>query len=100
VPGTRGPITPTHCRATRGDRLWRAACSPHAPSSPPHARPPRPHRPAIPTPYEHPRDWQRFHDSVVESLHPEPGIAAHPAGRFAELMWRLRRVSFAEAQFA
>jgi len=45
------------------------------------------------------QDWQRFHDDVVESLHPEPGAEARLAGRAAELMWRIRRVAVAEAQF-
>ncbi len=42
-------------------------------------------------------DWQQFHDGVVESLAPEGTLEAEFAGRAASLLWRLRRVSAAEA---
>ena len=45
------------------------------------------------------QDWQQFHREVIDSLHAEPGAEARLADRIAELMWRIRRVAVAEAEF-
>ncbi|MHB8516607.1 MAG: hypothetical protein ACYDCT_14640 [Dehalococcoidia bacterium] len=50
-------------------------------------------------PGESRQEWRQFFDAVVQSLQPEPGVEAVLASRIAELLWRIRRVARAEAEF-
>ena len=44
-------------------------------------------------------EWSRFHDDVLASLAPEGAVERALASRIAELMWRIRRVPYAEQSF-